>query len=101
MVPVDSTLRPRHSRALVQSQRPVAPHAAVAGPSIGLVPQPARFRPRCNSRPMRYLGVDLAWGEGSLAKPANRSGVVALEPDGRIGAAGWTIGLDETVDWIE
>ena len=50
---------------------------------------------------MRYLGIDLAWGEGSLAKPANRSGVVALEPNGRIVAAGWTIGLDQTVEWIE
>lgn len=50
---------------------------------------------------MRYLGVDLAWGEGTKAKPANRSGVVALEPSGTISAAGWTIGLDATIDWIE
>jgi len=49
---------------------------------------------------MRYLGIDLAWGEGSQFKPANRSGVVALEPSGAIGDAGWTIGLDETLDWI-
>jgi predicted RNase H-like nuclease len=49
---------------------------------------------------MRYLGIDLAWGEGSEAKPANRSGVVALEPDGRITDANWTTGLDETVAWI-
>lgn len=50
---------------------------------------------------MRYLGVDLAWGEGSEAKPANRSGVVALEPSGTISDAGWTIGLEATVDWIQ
>lgn len=50
---------------------------------------------------VRYLGVDLAWGEGSVSKPANRSGVVALELDGRVSNAGWTIGLDETIDWIE
>jgi predicted RNase H-like nuclease len=50
---------------------------------------------------VRYLGIDLAWGEGSQAKPANRSGVVALEPDGRISNAGWTIGVDETIEWIE
>lgn len=31
---------------------------------------------------VRYLGVDLAWGEGSQTKPASRSGVVALEPGG-------------------
>jgi predicted RNase H-like nuclease len=55
----------------------------------------------CKPRYVRYLGIDLAWGEGSLTKPANRSGVVALESDGHIVAAGWTIGLDETVQWIE
>ena len=43
----------------------------------------------------------MAWGEGSQARPANRSGVVALEPDGQIIGAGWTIGLDEAVAWIE
>jgi len=50
---------------------------------------------------MRYLGIDLAWGEGTQAKPANRSGVVALESSGVIIDAGWTIGLDDTVRWIE
>jgi predicted RNase H-like nuclease len=50
---------------------------------------------------MRYLGVDLAWGEGSEAKAANRSGVVALEPDGMIRNAGWMIGLEPTIDWIQ
>ena len=50
---------------------------------------------------MRFLGIDLAWGEGTEAKPANRSGVVALEGSGRISAAGWTTGLDETVEWID
>jgi hypothetical protein len=50
---------------------------------------------------MRYLGIDLAWGEGSEARPANRSGVVTLEPGGTINDAGWTIGLDAAVEWIE
>lgn len=50
---------------------------------------------------MRYLGVDLAWGEGSEAKRANRSGVVALEASGTISNVGWTIGLEATVDWIQ
>jgi len=52
-------------------------------------------------RLVRYLGIDLAWGEGSQVKPANRSGVVALESDGRIVHAGWTTGVDETIEWIE
>ena len=50
---------------------------------------------------MRYLGIDLAWGEGSQVRPGSRSGVVALEPDGRIVNAGWTSGLAETIEWIE
>ena len=50
---------------------------------------------------MRFLGIDLAWGEGTAQRPANRSGVVALEADGSISAAGWTIGLDDTLAWIE
>ena len=50
---------------------------------------------------MRFLGIDLAWGEGSVEKPANRSGVVALASDGTVEDAGWTIGLDETIDWAQ
>lgn len=50
---------------------------------------------------MRFLGVDLAWGEGSEDRPANCSGVVALAPSGVILDAGWTLGLDETHAWIE
>lgn len=50
---------------------------------------------------MRYLGIDLAWGEGSEVRPANRSGVVALDASGKVLDAGWTIGLDETVEWVE
>lgn len=44
---------------------------------------------------MRFLGVDLAWGD------VNASGVVALDPSGEILEAGWTVGLDETQAWIE
>lgn len=49
---------------------------------------------------MRYLGIDLAWGEGSVERPANRSGVVALDANGSIADAGWTVGLDDTRRWI-
>jgi predicted RNase H-like nuclease len=49
---------------------------------------------------MRYLGIDLAWGEGSAVKEPNRSGVVALDADGDIADAGWTIGRDQTLRWI-
>jgi len=50
---------------------------------------------------MRMLGVDLAWKDGSAGKPANETGVVALESSGKIVAAGWTVGLEETFEWIE
>jgi predicted RNase H-like nuclease len=50
---------------------------------------------------MRFLGIDLAWGEGSEAKPANDSGVVALDQSGEVVDAGWTSGLASTQAWIE
>ena len=37
-----------------------------------------------HGRPMRFLGIDLAWGEATDLKPANRSGVVALELSSRL-----------------
>lgn len=49
---------------------------------------------------MRYLGIDLAWGEGCEQRAANRSGVAALGSAGEVLDAGWTIGIDETVDWV-
>ncbi len=49
---------------------------------------------------MRFLGVDLAWGEGTDKKAANETGVVALEADGTIIEAGWTVGIEKTRAWI-
>jgi predicted RNase H-like nuclease len=46
---------------------------------------------------VRFLGIDLAWGE---REPCNETGVVALEPSGRIVAAGWRRGVPEVVDWM-
>lgn len=46
---------------------------------------------------MRALGVDLAWTDATVV---NETGVVALEPDGAIVAAGWTSGVEETIAWI-
>ena len=45
--------------------------------------------------PMRVLGVDLAWGEGTAAQVANETGVAALDASGRVVDAGWTIGLED------
>src|SRR6478609_7866635 len=50
---------------------------------------------------MNLLGVDLAWGLGRAdGRPVNETGVVALEQTGRITSAGWTVGLDETTEWV-
>ena len=43
-----------------------------------------------------YIGVDLAWGEGTAAKPAKETGVVCLDSGGGIHDAGWTRGMHAT-----
>lgn len=50
---------------------------------------------------MEFIGIDLAWGEGSDKKAANESGVVVLDPTGRVVHAGWTRGIEETVAWVK
>lgn len=45
---------------------------------------------------MRFVGVDLAWGEGSADRPANETGIAVLDAAGRVLEAGWTRGLAET-----
>jgi predicted RNase H-like nuclease len=50
---------------------------------------------------MLFLGVDLAWRESSAERVASDSGVVALSQRGKVVAAGWTVGIDETLDWID
>ncbi|KQO65138.1 DUF429 domain-containing protein [Curtobacterium sp. Leaf261] len=47
-----------------------------------------------------YLGVDLAWGEGSPTRPANETGLAALARDGTVLDAGWARGLDAVETWI-
>ncbi len=43
---------------------------------------------------MIFIGVDAAWGD------VNETGLVSLEPSGRIHDAGWATGLAGTVAWI-
>lgn len=49
---------------------------------------------------MRLLGIDLAWGPGTAAAPARESGVVALDPDGTVVDAGWTVGPAAAAAWV-
>lgn len=47
-----------------------------------------------------YLGVDLAWGEGTSARPANETGLVRLALDGTVLDAGWARGVDAVALWL-
>ncbi|HXH34097.1 MAG TPA: DUF429 domain-containing protein [Plantibacter sp.] len=48
----------------------------------------------------RFLGVDLAWGEGSGTRAANESGVVCIDDAGVVVDAGWATGVDEVARWV-
>lgn len=48
----------------------------------------------------QYFGIDLAWGEGSAAKPANETGLVHLDDAGRVVNAGWARGIRDVADWV-
>lgn len=48
----------------------------------------------------RYLGVDLAWGSGSARRPANETGLAAIDDRGVVLAAGWARGVDEVAEWV-
>lgn len=50
---------------------------------------------------MVFIGIDLAWAEKSGGKTANESGVIMLDADGKILQAGWAVGIQETIDWLE
>ncbi|BDZ47941.1 hypothetical protein GCM10025867_01820 [Frondihabitans sucicola] len=49
---------------------------------------------------MRFVGVDLAWGEGSPTKPANETGLCVIDADGSVLEAGWARGIDAVAAWI-
>lgn len=50
---------------------------------------------------VRFLGIDLAWGEGRAGRPANETGVAAIDATGTVLDAGWTRGVEETLAWTE
>ncbi|RKR76405.1 DUF429 domain-containing protein [Frondihabitans australicus] len=49
---------------------------------------------------MRFIGVDLAWGEGTATRPANETGLCAIDENGTVLAAGWTRGIDAVAEWV-
>jgi predicted RNase H-like nuclease len=49
---------------------------------------------------MRFVGVDLAWAEGSERRPANETGLCEIDATGRILRAGWARGIDAVAAWV-
>jgi predicted RNase H-like nuclease len=49
---------------------------------------------------MNYIGVDLAWGEGTATKAANETGLVRIDDSGTVLDAGWARGIDQVVEWL-
>jgi hypothetical protein len=49
----------------------------------------------------RFIGVDLAWREGSADLVANETGVAVIDGDGQILDAGWTRGVEQTIGWAD
>ena len=47
-----------------------------------------------------YIGVDLAWGEGTATRTANESGLALIDDTGRVLHAGWVRGIAAVADWI-
>ncbi|WP_246852779.1 DUF429 domain-containing protein [Naasia sp. SYSU D00948] len=49
---------------------------------------------------MQYIGVDLAWGEGTEGRQAKESGFAVLDSGGRILDAGWLRGIEAVAEWL-
>ncbi|KQX08163.1 MULTISPECIES: DUF429 domain-containing protein [unclassified Leifsonia] len=47
-----------------------------------------------------FLGVDLAWGEGTATRAANETGLAAIAADGTVIDAGWARGINEVERWL-
>ena len=47
-----------------------------------------------------HIGIDLAWADNAKKK-ANESGIVMLSPSGHVEAAGWAVGVNQTMAWLD
>jgi predicted RNase H-like nuclease len=47
----------------------------------------------------RFLGIDLAWAEGSAHRPARETGLACIDASGRVLALETARGIDAVVDW--
>ncbi|TXR55500.1 DUF429 domain-containing protein [Quadrisphaera setariae] len=49
----------------------------------------------------RFLGIDLAWGVHTAARPARETALVLLDDHGRVLDAGWCRGVEAVVSWVD
>ena len=49
----------------------------------------------------RFIGVDLAWREGSADLVANETGVAVIDADERVLDAAWKRGVEQTIAWVD
>jgi predicted RNase H-like nuclease len=48
----------------------------------------------------RFIGIDLAWGQGGVRGGPRETGVAAIDGSGVVIDCGWTRGVDETMAWM-
>ncbi|PPF57467.1 DUF429 domain-containing protein [Clavibacter michiganensis] len=48
----------------------------------------------------RFLGIDLAWAEGTATRPARETGLACIDSAGRVLDLATARGIDEVADWI-
>lgn len=48
----------------------------------------------------QYLGIDLAWGEGTPARPARDTGLALVDEAGTVLHAGWARGIGAVAEWV-
>ncbi|MFO7691007.1 MAG: DUF429 domain-containing protein [Cryobacterium sp.] len=48
----------------------------------------------------KFIGVDLAWGEGTALRPANETGLVCIDEQGTVLQAGWARGITAVAEWV-
>ena len=49
---------------------------------------------------MNFIGVDLAWGEGTATRSANETGLAMIDAFGTVLDAGWARGIDAVAAWV-
>lgn len=48
----------------------------------------------------KFIGIDLAWGEGTASKQAKETGLAVIDERGTVLDAGWARGIDAVCEWI-